>query len=182
MQTALVHQAPFHEHDTAARFRADIVTHIPLLHRRALRLVRSADAAFELVQDSVERALRFERHFQSGTNLVAWLHTLMYRVFVSQFRRKRRSYALDLQVAHDPCAAFLPDYGLVETPISSKLEQALAELPPLFRDVLLLVDIQEATYRESAEQLGVPIGTVMSRLFRARRLLRERLDAALPTV
>jgi RNA polymerase sigma-70 factor, ECF subfamily len=130
----------------------------------------------------IERAFRFRGRFKGGTNLLAWLHTLMYRVFVTQFRRKRRARVLEQQVAYDPCGAFSPEYGLIQTPLGTTVTQALEALPPAFREVVLLVDIREATYRETAEQLGVPVGTVMSRLFRARRLLRERLDATQPTV
>lgn len=159
----------------ASEFRFQLVKQIPNLERRAIRLVRTREAALELVQDSLERALRFESHVEAGTNLPAWLHTLMYRVFVTQFRRQVRTRRTDLHLQRDPCSEFRPEYGLETATLGNSLAQSLQALPPAFRDVVVLVDVEASTYREAAAELGIPLGTVMSRLARGRRMLRQGL-------
>ncbi len=152
-----------------------IVNELPLLRARALRLTRDPLAAEDLVQDTVERALRFEATFAPGTNLKAWLQQVLYSVFVSRCRRKRRERrALDA-LAADPCAWTRADAAPAMATLTPRLERALSALPEAFSSVIRLVDLGERSYRDAADELGVPVGTVMSRLFRGRSLLAVAL-------
>ncbi|MBM4358656.1 MAG: RNA polymerase sigma factor [Deltaproteobacteria bacterium] len=146
---------------------------------RALRLCRSRAGAEDLVQETSERALRFEHQFQGGTNLRAWLNQVMLRAFLTRCRGARRERrALD-RLAADPS-------GWPEAPplptragLPRQAERALASLPAGYREAIVLVDLEDQSYRDAAERLGVPIGTVMSRLHRGRRHLAAMLaDAA----
>ena len=128
------------------------------------------------MQESVARALRFEATFQRGTNLRAWMHQILESVFITRCRsRTRERRALERFVA-DPTltsrASAAPKLGCV----SNAMFAALVALPEKFLSVVTLVDIEELSYREAAERLGVPVGTVMSRLFRARRMLAASLE------
>lgn len=154
-----------------------LVEMTPELFGRAARLTRSPGAAEDLVQDTVERALRFASHFQPGTNLRAWVHQILFSVFITRCRRLRRERnALDV-LATDPCAWTIPDGRSEMSALSPGVMRALATLSQGFRDAVVLVDLQEMSYKDAAATLGVPVGTVMSRLHRARRLLAEALQA-----
>jgi RNA polymerase sigma-70 factor (ECF subfamily) len=147
----------------------------PDLYRRALRLTRNEDLARDLVQDALERALRFEAQYEPGSNLKAWLQCILLSVFVTRCRRSRRERrALEI-LTHDPCAWTSPDQPSAVQALSSPVARAVADLPPRFREALQLVDLAELSYRDAAEVIGVPLGTVMSRLHRGRRLLAEAL-------
>ncbi|WP_234023328.1 RNA polymerase sigma factor [Sorangium cellulosum] len=148
----------------------------PELFGRALRLSRSPATAEDLVQDTVERALRFAASYEPGTNLRAWVHQILFSVFITRCRRSRRERnALDV-LATDPCAWTAPE-GCAEThALSPGVWRALATLPPSFRDTVVLVDLEEMSYKDAAARLGVPVGTVMSRLHRGRKLLAEALQ------
>ena len=148
----------------------------PELFGRALRMSRSPALAEDLVQDTVERAIRFESNYQPGTNLRAWLHQILFSVFITRCRRSRRERnALDV-LASDPCAWTSPDAAPTDMDaLSPGVARALAALPPSFRDVVVLVDLDELSYKDAAAKLRVPVGTIMSRLHRGRRLLAEAL-------
>jgi len=148
---------------------------LPMLRARALRLSRDGSAAEDLVQDTLERALRFASTFEPDTNLRAWMHKILMSVFVSRCRRLRRERrALDW-LASDPCAWTNSD-GPVEQPaLLPSVEGAINRLPPQFACVIRLVDLGEHSYKDAAARLGVPVGTVMSRLFRGRQLLAAAL-------
>ncbi len=144
---------------------------IPRLRRYAWALTRNADAADDLVQDSLERAWRKGHQWEPGTDLRAWLFTLMHNVFVNGLRRRPPPQEpLDWHELPDPRPRG-PEGGLN----LRDLEAGLATLPPEQREVLLLVCLEELSYAQVAEILGVPIGTVMSRLHRARERLRRWL-------
>jgi RNA polymerase sigma-70 factor (ECF subfamily) len=160
----------------AAAFRSGLVNARPMLLRRALKLTRNAVLAEDLVQDTVVRALAFEGHYEHGTNLAAWLNQVLFSVFVTRCRRRARERrALD-GLTTDPCAWTQVDSVLPTPGLSRRVEGALAALPPQFAAVIRLVDLGEASYRDAAVELGVPVGTVMSRLFRGRRLLAASLE------
>jgi RNA polymerase sigma-70 factor (ECF subfamily) len=147
----------------------------PELFGRALRMARSPELAQDLVQDTCERAMRFEAQYQPGTNLRAWVYQILFSVFVSRCRRGRRERnALDV-LSSDPCAWTMPDAAAVMHDLSPPVAGALEQLPRGFRDAVVLVDIEELSYKDAAQRLGVPVGTVMSRLHRGRRLLAEAL-------
>jgi RNA polymerase sigma-70 factor (ECF subfamily) len=145
------------------------------LYRRALRLTRSQDLAHDLVQDTFERALRFENQYEPGSNLKAWLQCILLSVFVTRCRRVRRERRATEHLTHDPCAWTLPEQPAPTQSLSSPVARAVAELPAHFRQALQLVDMAELSYRDAAEIIGVPLGTVMSRLHRGRRLLADAL-------
>jgi RNA polymerase sigma-70 factor (ECF subfamily) len=148
---------------------------LPVLRARALKLCRDAADASDLVQDTVERALRFEGSYQPGTNLRAWLQQILFSVFVTRCRRLRRERRALESLTHDPCAWTHREAGPALQRLSPKVEGAIAELPHPFAAVVRLVDLDERSYKDAAEMLGIPVGTVMSRLFRGRRLLAARL-------
>ncbi|WP_437654282.1 RNA polymerase sigma factor [Sorangium sp. So ce1182] len=152
-----------------------LVEMTPELFGRALRLSRSPATAEDLVQDTVERAIRFASNYERGTNLRAWVHQILFSVFITRCRRSRRERnALDV-LATDPCAWTAPECRAEMHALSPGVRRALATLPPSFRDTVVLVDLEEMSYKDAAAQLGVPVGTVMSRLHRGRKLLAEAL-------
>lgn len=146
--------------------------HIPALRRYARLLTGDATRADDLVQDTLERACLKWALWQPGSRLRSWLLSLMHNLHMNHVRDWRHDdghAALDDAVhpAHDPTA----DVGR-----RLDLQQALAALPPQMREVLLLVCVEEYTYAEAAAILDVPVGTVMSRLHRARERLREHMS------
>ncbi|HRG97860.1 MAG TPA: sigma-70 family RNA polymerase sigma factor [Polyangiaceae bacterium] len=166
---------------TLAELRRGLATLCPELRGRALRLARDAALADDLVQETVVRALRFEGQYRFGTNLRAWAYQILFSVFVTRYRRARRernalrhlASDLDAWPHHEPFTSPERAGGLTR----STAEQ-LSALPPAFREVIVRVDLGDATYREAAAELGVPLGTVMSRLHRGRRLLADAMQAA----
>jgi RNA polymerase sigma-70 factor (ECF subfamily) len=167
--------APDGEEPSLGSLRRALPALVPMLRARALRLSRDGSAADDLVQDTLERALRFASTFEPDTNLRAWMHKILMSVFVSRCRRLRRERrALDW-LASDPCAWTNAD-GPVEQPaLLPSVEGAIDRLPPQFACVIRLVDLGEHSYKDAAARLGVPVGTVMSRLFRGRQLLAAAL-------
>ena len=147
----------------------------PELFGRALRMARSPELAQDLVQDTCERAMRFEAQYQSGTNLRAWVYQILFSVFVTRCRRGRRERnAMDV-LSSDPCAWTVPEAAAMMQDLSPPVAGALDQLPKGFRDAVVLVDIEELSYKDAAQRLGVPVGTVMSRLHRGRRQLADAL-------
>lgn len=150
-----------------------ILAHIPALRRYARLLTGDATRADDLVQDTLERACLKWSLWQPGSALRAWLLTLMHNLYLNQRRDRRHddgAAPLDEadEPAHEPLAALGERLDLA---------QALARLAPAQREVLLLVGVEEYSYAEAAQILGVPIGTVMSRLHRGREQLRAALAA-----
>ena len=162
---------------TCLTMRDELALVLPELRARAMKLTRDPVQSDDLVQDTVVRALSFEKQFIQGTNVRAWLGTVLFSVFVSRYRRKKREQKAAVALAADPCAwttpqgFTAPDCGSLAPAMKVKV----ATLPPAFRDVVCLVDLEERSYRDAATELGVPVGTVMSRLHRGRRLLAESL-------
>jgi RNA polymerase sigma-70 factor (ECF subfamily) len=144
------------------------------LFGRALRMSRCPAMAEDLVQDTVERAIRFESTYQPGTNLRAWVHQILFSVFMTSCRRGRRERDALNVLSTDPCAWTLPDAVSLEmSELSPPMARALESLPKSFREALVLVDLEEMAYKDAAQRLGVPVGTVMSRLHRGRKMLAE---------
>ena len=144
-----------------------LVALIPRLRRYARALVGDRAAADDLVQDTLERAWAKLHLFRGGTDLRAWLFTVMHNVHVNQVRAARPTDALDEELPELVQRAVQGDALVVRD-----LERALAALPAAQREVLLLVALEDLSYEEAAQVLGIPIGTVMSRLARAREKLR----------
>lgn len=167
-------------------FDSDVLPHMETMYANALRLTRTPADAEDLVQDTVLRAFRFFDRFERGTNIKAWLLRIQYNTFVNRYRRSTKERdvkeTMALQpvgedvVSRDALRALTDPVGNALRPlIAGELEAALAALPDDHRMVVVLADVEELSYKEIAEVLGCPIGTVMSRLHRARRALRARL-------
>jgi RNA polymerase sigma-70 factor, ECF subfamily len=147
----------------------------PDLLARAMRLTRSASLAEDVVQDTLERAMRFESHYLPGTNPRAWLFQILFSVFITRCRRARREQRALSSLYADPCSWTKNDERAAMNELSPAVRRALDALPEVFRQVVVLVDLEEMAYRDAASRLGVPVGTVMSRLHRARKQLAVAL-------
>lgn len=164
---------------------SELPGYLPELRRRALRLTRNASTADDLVQDTVVRALAFSDSFEQGTNLRGWLHQVLFSVFVTGYRKRTRERKALSRLACDP-VAWTPSHEPAPDQLRELTAPSRARLeamPPSYRSVVELVDMGECSYREAAETLELPLGTVMSRLHRGRKLLatmfeRERALAA----
>jgi RNA polymerase sigma-70 factor (ECF subfamily) len=143
---------------------------------RALRFARCPSRAEDLVQDAMLRALRFEDQYHPGTNLRAWVTQILRSVFLTQCRRNRREHKALGHLLRDPCAWLHQDAPSAMAALSPMPARALASLSSGYQEVVRLVDIEGLSYREAASELEVPVGTVMSRLHRGRRLLATLLD------
>ncbi|MEO8716666.1 MAG: RNA polymerase sigma factor [Burkholderiales bacterium] len=144
-----------------------LIALIPRLRRYARALVGERAAADDLVQDTLERAWSKLHLYRHGTDLRAWLFTVMHNVHVNQVRAARPTAPLDDEMPELAQRAVQGDALLVRD-----LERALAALPAAQREVLMLVALEDLSYDETARVLGIPIGTVMSRLARAREKVR----------
>lgn len=159
--------------------RQDLVAHIPGLRRYARALTGDAWAADDLVQDTLERACSRWRLWTLGTDLRAWLFTIMHNLHANQVRGSVRQAAVARLVDIDEAAAELvaPDPA-AETALD--LQRCLLQLPEDQRAVLLLVTLEDLSYAQVARVLGIPQGTVMSRLSRARARLRGLMEGPAP--
>jgi len=165
-------------------FSAEVLGYLGQLYATAMRLTRNRADAEDLVQDTVVKALRFEDRFKLGTNLRAWLYTILHNTWRNRLRDMAREPA---DVASDQVEALAtqgdgpvefdsPEQVLLRETLDVDLQAALDELPAAFRQAVWLRDVEEFSYAEIAEMVGVPIGTVMSRISRGRRLLFEKLS------
>lgn len=154
-----------------------LIDHLPRLRRYARALTGDAARADDLVQDTVERALVKQALWRPGSDLRAWLFTVMHNLFVNQMRAARPPDA-----ALDEAPDMPVNGGQMDALAARDLHAALLRLPETQREVLLLVGLEQFAYAEAAHVLGVPVGTVMSRLARAREQLRRDLagGAAIP--
>lgn len=171
-----------------ARFDTEALVHLGAVYSAAYRLTRDADRARDLAQDAMLRAFRAFDTFTPGTNARAWLLRIVYSVFVNQYHRDRRAPAtqsievLEMQHGFEPVSptAPVPDPWQPEGWSEPAVREALDVLPDDFRATVLLVDVEELSYEEAAGVMDCAVGTVRSRLFRARRLLAGSLrDLAL---
>jgi len=170
--------------DRRRRFDGLIRPLLGPLYGTALRLTRNESDAADLVQECCVRAYRTFDNFTPGTNARAWLFTILYSIHVNAYHRRRRRPA---QVSIDAVDADgqleIPDWSgtaaILGNPAivweGSAVERALARLPEPFRDVVVLVDLEELSYEEAASAMDCPVGTVRSRLHRARRALAIEL-------
>jgi RNA polymerase sigma-70 factor, ECF subfamily len=166
----------------ASSIALEMLNAVPSLRARARCLCHNQADAQDLVQETLARALSHVDQFELGTNLRAWLHQIQFHLFVSRRRRSMRERAGLARLVlendlHEANGGVTSDRAT----LSPRLECALEQLPPKIGDVIRLVDIEEFSYREAAEQMSIPLGTVMSRLFRGRRRLAEAVaDDMLP--
>jgi RNA polymerase sigma-70 factor (ECF subfamily) len=155
-----------------------LVGHIPDLRRYARSLAGDSWSADDLVQDTLERACERWQLWAAGSDLRAWLFTLMHYLFVDSARRAVRQQAGQRVDVDDVANELLSPAGVPDQAMD--LQRCLLRLPPEQREVLLLVTLQDLGYEEAARITGVPIGTVMSRLSRARARLRDLMDGRVP--
>jgi RNA polymerase sigma-70 factor (ECF subfamily) len=168
-----------------ARFEDEALALADQVYRVARRLVGSREEAEDLVQETYARAFRSWRSFTPGTNMRAWLLRILTNLNVDRGRRIQRSpqtqpleegdYYLANKLASAAGEEALEQDQVVERMSQDSIVQALSEIQPQFRDVVVLVDIGDFTYADAAQILDVPIGTVMSRLHRGRRALKQKL-------
>jgi RNA polymerase sigma-70 factor, ECF subfamily len=163
--------------DGRARFEAEVLPHAGRLFRLAMWFERNRADAEDVVQETMMQALRSFHRFQPGTNCRAWLTTILQHIVSNRRRAKGRSIVVsdpDDRIAHTvPFVPPVPQDLTDELVLSS-----LRRLPTVFQEVILLCDVEDLSYKEAAEALGTPIGTVMSRLHRGRAQLRSDLVAA----
>ena len=168
----------------AEDFSAEALQFLEPLFATAMRLTRNRADAEDLVQDTFVKAFRHSAQFQRGTNLRAWLYTILHNTWRNRRRDASRD-AVEVDSEQVEQAASGPGGEPVETPerilirstLDADLQAALDELPEAFRQAVWLRDVEEFTYAEIAEMLSVPMGTVMSRISRGRRMLFEKLSA-----
>jgi len=166
-----------------AQFEAETLPHMKALYNKAYYLARDAEEASDLVQETYLRAYRTFSNFEPGTNAKAWLFTILYSVFVNRYRREQRApgtVSLEAAEEHFSRAIAAVDWQ-AEAAIHEnnpnfqwqepEVTRALEGLPEAFRAAVLLVDVEGFTYEEAADILGCPLGTLRSRLFRARKQL-----------
>src|SRR4029079_242121 len=167
-------------------FEKEAMSHLSTLLAVGSRLTRSAAEAEDLVQDTLLKALRAREHFTPGSNMRAWLLRILTNTFINRYRRG----GLERSVLDGPDADPLadgwigastmeamrdPESRAMRALLEKEIVAALDELPEEFRLAVVLSDVEELSYKEISEIMGCPIGTVMSRLHRGRRLLKRRL-------
>jgi len=171
----------------AVAFEREALAYLDSLFRTALRLSRNRADAEDLVQETYLKAFRAANRFEPGTNLRAWLFTILHNTASNRFRdRARDTVAIDSEIveraAHAPppgSSAGEPDTPetlMLRDTLAPDLQAAIDALPAQFREAVWLRDVEEFSYAEIAGMLGIPIGTVMSRISRGRHLLFERLN------
>jgi RNA polymerase sigma-70 factor (ECF subfamily) len=175
--------------DSAAEFEAAVLPLRDELRRVALRLTQSPESAEDLVQETLLHAFQGFGRFRRGTNLRAWLMRILLNLFISHYRHQQRSVPTisleglleELEMAEEEAgllvdeSAISPEDALLARVLDEEVERALEKLPDAFREAVILCDLQGLSYAEAAQQLGVPIGTVRSRLSRGREILRQLL-------
>jgi RNA polymerase sigma-70 factor (ECF subfamily) len=166
-------------------FSAEALQFLEPLFATAMRLTRNRADAEDLVQDTFVKAFRFSGQFKRGTNLRAWLYTILHNTWRNRRRdASREAVEVDSEQVEQAAAGAgggepvdTPERILMRSTLDADLQAALDDLPDAFRQAVWLRDVEEFTYAEIAEMLNVPIGTVMSRISRGRRMLFEKLSA-----
>ena len=158
------------------QFGAALAEALPRLRRYAIALVGDPATADDLVQDCLERAWKNRDTLRDGTTVFAWLRTILHNANIDRIRLRRRrpNEAESLDMVSDTIAAGMPSN---DPSLSMDVVRAMNQLSMEHRQILLLIGLEGISYREAAAELGLPIGTVMSRLARARETLRALLEA-----
>ena len=167
------------------RFERDALQYMNQLYAAAMRYTKNPEEAQDLVQDTYAKAYTSFHQFEPGTNLKAWLYRVLTTTFINTYRKDQRrpqtsdSELEDWQIAE--ASSHTSDQGkssedvVLENLPDSDIKNALAEIPEEFRMAVYLADVEGFSYKEIADIVGVPAGTVMSRLHRGRKQLREKL-------
>ena len=178
---ASLHSAMAEPSAAGRSFDQEALPHLDALYRVALRLTGDASQAEDLVQDTMLKAYRSWRQYRPGTNAKGWLLTILRNTFINDYRRRKHEpVAMDLD-AVEPHALDRsieevdPEGNFFAQIVDAKVLEAIDALPHEFREVLVLSDVEGMRYAEIAETLQIPVGTVKSRLFRARQQLQAQL-------
>lgn len=161
-----------------ARFERQVLPLVPALTANAMKLYRNRENAEDLVQDTLLRAFQHLHQYQNGTNIRAWLMRIQTNLFISDYRKRQRrpgTYVLDEPLADMLQQAPGADSEYLNQNLSEPTRTALMNMPKQFRDAVYYVDLEGFNYKETAQLVGCPIGTIMSRLHRGRRMLRREL-------
>jgi RNA polymerase sigma-70 factor, ECF subfamily len=167
-------------------FEAAAMPFVDALYNTAYRMTRNAEDAEDLVQETYLKAYRYYDKFQEGTNFKAWLFKIMKNTFINNYRKKQQAppqsdfadieESFESQVSDEMARQIKsPEQEFLENVLDEDVQRALDSLPADYRMVVLLADLEGFSYKEIAEILEVPVGTVMSRLYRGRRLLEAAM-------
>jgi RNA polymerase sigma-70 factor (ECF subfamily) len=178
--------ALFRKRPAPSDFEREALPHLPALYAAALRMTRHEKDAEDLVQDALLRAYRFFDTFEAGTNCKAWLFRILTNVFCNRYREREREHEImnEAEASSANVERFLAGAGadsadaesaLLGHMVSGDVEKALATIPSDFRMAVILADLEDFSYKEIAEIMDTPIGTVMSRLHRGRKALEKAL-------
>jgi RNA polymerase sigma-70 factor (ECF subfamily) len=173
--------------DRRGEFEAQALPHLGALKRLGLRLTRNEKDAEDLVQDTYLRAFRFFHRFEPGTNIRAWLFRILKNQFLNRVQQDRSASLIDVDTLLDSGAALesafphaparTPEDEVMRAVTASEVDEALDALPEEYRGVVFLALVEEMSYKDIARALRIPMGTVMSRLHRGRKLLQSKLFA-----
>jgi RNA polymerase sigma-70 factor, ECF subfamily len=174
-----------HNQKEESEFQHTTLQHIDSLYSTALRLCNNEKDAEDLVQDTYVKSLRFRDKFQDGTNLKAWLFKILTNTFINKYRRKVRErrfldesgeiFASSEDFSNKSSDHSDPEREYISRVLAADLQKAIEQLPSDFRMAVILADVEEFSYKEIADMMDCPIGTVMSRIFRGRKLLQKQL-------
>lgn len=163
----------------AEEFKAIALPYMDVIYRSALRMAGNVGDAQDLVQDSYLRAYRFFDKFKRGTNVKAWLLKILRNLWINKYHKESRAPKMvdirDIETSEALKAEETPEDRVFDGLLDDDITYAIDSLPEYFRLAVTLSDLEGLSYREIAEILDCPIGTVMSRLYRGRKLLRESL-------
>lgn len=169
-------------------FEQEVIKYIDLVFSVAFRLTHNREDAEDLTQSTMVKAFRFHEQFEKGTNMKAWLLTILRNTFINEYRKKAKEPTKVELLGNEPARSSAPDtqvpgvvarhddYEHLLELLDEPVRRALDSLPQEFRIAVIMSDLQDYSYKEIADVMNCPIGTVMSRLFRGRRLMREYLE------
>ncbi|MFA9430095.1 sigma-70 family RNA polymerase sigma factor [Egicoccus sp. AB-alg2] len=173
------------ERERLERFEAEVLPHLDRLYSAALRYTRNPADAEDLVQETVAKAFRSFHQYRPGTNLKAWLYRVLHTTYISMYRKAQRRPQETLQEALDDYSFYdeiarsggrSAEREVLESLTADEVKHALAELPETFRMAVYLADVEGFAYKDIAEIMDTPVGTVMSRLHRGRKQLQKALS------
>ena len=175
------------DHNGGWNFEAEVLPFVDSLYSTAYRMSRNRQDAEDLLQETYLRAYKYYDKFQEGTNFKAWLFKILKNTFINRYRKRQRQPlknsfdeiegSFELKLLESPLTArgATPEEELMVDALDQDVQQALEALPEDYRTAVELADLQGLSYREIADQLDIPLGTVMSRLYRGRRKLEAVL-------